>query len=139
MKELWATVSSDKPLKVSTSGNYRQPLKIAGTEYYHIFDPKTGKPVDVRVLGVTTLDATDTASNALLDGAATAITVLGPGKGAGVCRVPGDRGVGSHRKGRTYRTRYDGGIPRFPERIAGTGAVRAPLSAGTQASANSTW
>ncbi len=80
MQALWATVSSKRPLKVSTSGNYRQPLKIAGTSYYHIFNPKTGWPVDARVLGVTTLDAQGKATNALLDGAATAMTVLGPEK-----------------------------------------------------------
>jgi thiamine biosynthesis lipoprotein len=29
---------------VATSGNYRQPLVIAGKTYSHIVDPRTGKP-----------------------------------------------------------------------------------------------
>lgn len=81
MSAIWGTVSSDTGITVSTSGNYRQPLIIAGQEFYHIFHPQTGRPVSEKVLGVTTLCTSQTISNALLDGAATAITVLGPERG----------------------------------------------------------
>lgn len=40
-------------LSLSTSGNYRQPLMIGNKAYYHIFDPRTGRPVDTHVLSVT--------------------------------------------------------------------------------------
>lgn len=77
MNGLWGIVSSDGDIRVSTSGNYRQPLHIAGREFYHIFNPRTGRPVSERILGVTTLCTAQKASNALLDGAATAIVVMG--------------------------------------------------------------
>ncbi|NOY70359.1 MAG: FAD:protein FMN transferase [Deltaproteobacteria bacterium] len=81
MQAVWGVISAKKDLRVSTSGNYRQPLVINGAAFYHIFSPKTGKPVSERVLGVTTISLDAKASNALLDGAATAITVLGVNAG----------------------------------------------------------
>lgn len=77
MNDLWGIVSSETDIRVSTSGNYRQPLIIAGHEFYHIFDPRTARPVTEKILGVTTLCSSQKASNALLDGAATAIVVMG--------------------------------------------------------------
>ncbi len=81
MNALWGVVSSDLDICVSTSGNYRQPLFISGREFYHIFDPQTGRPVSEKILGVTTLCSSKKASNALLDGTATAITVTGMDEG----------------------------------------------------------
>lgn len=81
MGEVWGAVSAETDIRVSTSGNYRQPLRIAGREFYHIFDPDTGRPVSEKILGVTTLCASGKASGAFLDGAATAIVVLGAKKG----------------------------------------------------------
>ncbi len=81
MNGLWGIVSSDGDIRVSTSGNYRQPLRIAGREFYHIFNPRTGRPVSEQILGVTTLCTAQKASNALLDGAATAIVVMGTATG----------------------------------------------------------
>lgn len=89
MDAIWGTVSSDTGITVSTSGNYRQPLLIAGQEFYHIFHPQTGRPVSEKVLGVTTLCTSQTASNALLDGAATAITVLGADRGVAFAETIG--------------------------------------------------
>lgn len=77
MQALWGVISKKGDLRVSTSGNYRQPLIIDGVPFYHIFSPKTGRPVSDHVLGVTTVSLDAKVSNALLDGAATAITVLG--------------------------------------------------------------
>jgi FAD:protein FMN transferase len=54
-----------------------QPIIIQGRSFYHIFNPKTGKPVSEKILGVTTYSKDGLISNALLDGSATAITVLG--------------------------------------------------------------
>jgi thiamine biosynthesis lipoprotein len=77
MNAVWGVIANRETLRVSTSGNYRQQLKIAGETYYHIFDPRDGRPVSTRVLGVTTADLQGGISSALLDGAATAITVMG--------------------------------------------------------------
>ncbi len=89
MNALWGIVSSDINLNISTSGNYRQPLIISGQEFYHIFSPKTGRPVSERILGVTTLCASQKGSSALLDGAATAIIVLGKDKGLAFAETMG--------------------------------------------------
>jgi thiamine biosynthesis lipoprotein len=80
MEKIWKTISSPTDIRVSTSGNYRQPLVIQGHFFYHIFSPKTGRPVSEKIAGVTTADFGGH-SSALLDGAATAITVLGTEKG----------------------------------------------------------
>jgi thiamine biosynthesis lipoprotein len=87
--DIWGTISARDYLRVSTSGNYRQPLEIGGQTYYHIFDPTTGLPAPNRVLGVTTADLDGRATSALLDGAATAITVLGAEKGLSFARQIG--------------------------------------------------
>lgn len=81
MNKIWGVISSHGNLRISTSGNYRQPLLIDGQAFYHIFSPKTGRPVSEKVLGVTTASMGDKKSNALLDGAATAITIMGSSAG----------------------------------------------------------
>ena len=81
MDQIWGIISYKNDLRVSTSGNYRQPLLINGRSFYHIFDPKTGKPVSEKILGVTTASINGKKSNALLDGTATAITVTGRTEG----------------------------------------------------------
>lgn len=84
MKDIWKTISEHGAIRISTSGNYRQPLIIQGHDFYHIFSPKTGKPVSSKMLGVTTVVSGEKAGCALLDGAATAITVMGRKKGLGL-------------------------------------------------------
>ncbi|HMA66561.1 MAG TPA: FAD:protein FMN transferase [Desulfosalsimonadaceae bacterium] len=81
MAKLWGVVTSRSAIRVSTSGNYRQPLIIQGRSFYHIFSPETGRPVSERILGVTTVSPEGAHSNALLDGAATAMTVIGVERG----------------------------------------------------------
>lgn len=81
MNALWGIVSAHGDIRLSTSGNYRQPLRIAGREFYHIFDPATGRPVSETILGVTTLCNSQKTSSARLDGAATAIVVMGADAG----------------------------------------------------------
>jgi thiamine biosynthesis lipoprotein len=81
MDKIWGVISSYGDLRVSTSGNYRQPISINGQSFYHIFSPKTGEPVSEKVLGVTTLSLDGKITNARLDGIATAITVMGAANG----------------------------------------------------------
>lgn len=77
MDKIWGAISGHGRISVSTSGNYMQPIIIEGHSFYHIFNPKTGKPVSEKILGVTTASMGGKISNAVLDGAATAVTVLG--------------------------------------------------------------
>ena len=81
MGAVWGILQRSDNIRVSTSGNYRQPLMIRGQSFYHIFNPETGKPVSEKVLGVTTVGLSSMQSNAMLDGAATAITVMGAADG----------------------------------------------------------
>ena len=81
MDKVWGVISSYNSLRVSTSGNYRQPIQINGHSFYHIFSPETGKPVSEKILGVTTVSLGGKETNARLDGIATAITVMGAAKG----------------------------------------------------------
>jgi len=81
MQKVWGVIEHRGSLRVSTSGNYRQPLISNGKSYYHIFDPRSGEPVSHTVLGVTVISLNNSADNALLDAAATAATVLGPAQG----------------------------------------------------------
>lgn len=77
MDKIYGVLSHHGRISVSTSGNYRQPLRIRDRTFYHIFNPKTGHPVTDEILGVTTADFSGHVSSAALDGAATAITVMG--------------------------------------------------------------
>lgn len=81
LDRLWGVVSASGNLRVSTSGNYRQPIVIQGRSFYHIFSPKTGLPVSEEVLGVTVVCLDGGSTNARLDAIATAICVLGPAAG----------------------------------------------------------
>ncbi len=81
LRALWGTVNSKTELRVSTSGNYRQPLLIGEKRFYHIFDPRNGRPVQEKIAGVTVASFDANVSNALLDALATSITVLGSKKG----------------------------------------------------------
>jgi thiamine biosynthesis lipoprotein len=117
-RAVWGTVEINGELRASTSGNYRQPIEIGDRVYYHIFDPRTGRPVPIRIKEVTTLDVKGRTGNALLDGAATAIAVLGPISGLKLARElgiealillsEGDAGAGSLREIMTegFRTVY---------------------------------
>ena len=50
----WCVVQAPPTgLSASTSGNYEQPIVIDGKSFYHIFDPRTGRPADSAVLSVT--------------------------------------------------------------------------------------
>ena len=75
-----ARISAPDPeagVSVSTSGNYRNPVVIGGKAFYHIVDPRTGRPADTRVLSVS-VAFPQTGKNGLADGLTTACAVLGP-------------------------------------------------------------
>jgi thiamine biosynthesis lipoprotein len=53
MDELWTTLADPgSGLCASSSGNYRAPIEIGGQVFYHIYDPRTGRPIDTNVLAV---------------------------------------------------------------------------------------
>lgn len=79
--EVVGHLAPEEEIALSTSGNYRQPIRIGETTYYHIFNPATGEPVSTDVLGVTVWVKGGPDSNALADAYATAMTALGPARG----------------------------------------------------------
>lgn len=73
---VWGSVSTPGDLFVSTSGNYEQPVRIGSREFHHIVDPRTGRPVESPVLGVTVVVLGGQNPNARADAFATALTVM---------------------------------------------------------------
>ena len=59
---------------VATSGGYRNFNEIEGKRYSHIIDPRTGYPVENKIVSVTIIAQNCT----FADGLATAVTVMGP-------------------------------------------------------------
>jgi thiamine biosynthesis lipoprotein len=66
-----------RDLAMATSGDYRNFVEIDGERYSHTIDPATGRPVGHRLASVTVLAETCTQADAW----ATALLVLGPGRG----------------------------------------------------------
>ena len=64
-------------MAVATSGDYRNYFESNGVRYSHIIDPKTGKPINHKVVSVTVLDK----SSMTADGLATGLMVLGEERG----------------------------------------------------------
>ena len=62
---------------VATSGDYRNFFEADGKYYSHIIDPRTGRPVNHDLTGVTVVSRT----TAFADAMATALLVLGPQDG----------------------------------------------------------
>ncbi|MDZ4289567.1 MAG: FAD:protein FMN transferase [Prosthecobacter sp.] len=62
---------------LATSGSYRHRFEVAGVNYSHIIDPRTGRPITHNLLSVSVIDPQCTRA----DGYATALTVLGPERG----------------------------------------------------------
>jgi FAD:protein FMN transferase len=80
LNKIWGTVAdSENGVSLSTSGNYQNKIIIAGEEFYHIVNPKTGWPVDTNILSVSILFPM-TGYNWLADGLSTAGAVLGAEK-----------------------------------------------------------
>ncbi len=66
-----------KDQSIATSGVYRQHFSVAGKEYAHILDPRTGRPIEHKLASVSVIHP----SAAQADGFATALLVLGPDAG----------------------------------------------------------
>jgi thiamine biosynthesis lipoprotein len=66
-------------LSGSTSGNYEMPIIIGGEKYYHIFDPRTGKPAPTAVVSVSVVFP-ETGKNWMADSLTTTGVLLGPEK-----------------------------------------------------------
>ena len=64
-------------MAIATSGDYRNYFEHDGVRYSHIIDPKTGKPINNKVVSVTVLDK----SSMTADGLATGLMVLGDVQG----------------------------------------------------------
>ena len=62
---------------LATSGDYRNYFEREGRRYSHTIDPRTGYPVDHRLVSVSVVDASCMRADAL----ATALEVLGPEEG----------------------------------------------------------
>lgn len=63
----------------STSGNYENPILIAGEHFYHILDPRTGHPVKSRVVSVSIVFP-KSGMNWMADTLSTTGVLLGPEK-----------------------------------------------------------
>jgi FAD:protein FMN transferase len=62
---------------VATSGDYRNYIEVDGQRYSHIIDPKTGSPINHKLVSVTVVHP----SSMTADGLSTAIMVMGPEQG----------------------------------------------------------
>jgi len=87
--ELSGTIMVSSEISLSTSGNYRQPIQIGEVTYYHIFNPKTGKPIATDVLGVTVLLTQGVMPNSHADAWTKVLAVLGPEKGLAIAKKNG--------------------------------------------------
>jgi len=89
--ELWA-IAIEKPMSnerivqqiiipkdnaVATSGDYRNYFEIDGIRFSHIIDPKTGKPINHKLVSVTVIHP----SSMTADGLSTALMVMGVEQG----------------------------------------------------------
>jgi len=75
-KKPFGALLAAKPLSVSTSGPYNQPVNAYGMRVNHIYDPRTGKPVSSDVQSVTVVFLGDNHSVGLADALATGLSVL---------------------------------------------------------------
>lgn len=70
-------------MAIATSGDYRNYFERDGMRYSHIINPKTGYPIDNKVVSVTVLDK----SSMTADGLSTGLMVLGEEKAMAVAEL----------------------------------------------------
>ncbi|HEX3927079.1 MAG TPA: DUF2271 domain-containing protein [Gemmatimonadales bacterium] len=115
-----------RDLAVSSSGDYERGFTIAGHHYSHIFDPRTGYPVD-HVIGVTVIAPDNATANAL----ATTLSVLSPPAGIRLVETaPGAEALLVTDDGTSVRTpgfaAYE--IPGTPRPVSAAAAFTAALA-----------
>ncbi|MBM4207570.1 MAG: FAD:protein FMN transferase [Gammaproteobacteria bacterium] len=62
---------------MATSGDYRNFFEVDGVRFSHTIDPRTGKPINHKLVSITVLNPTSMEADAL----ATALMVMGPDAG----------------------------------------------------------
>ncbi|MBI5771943.1 MAG: FAD:protein FMN transferase [Verrucomicrobia bacterium] len=87
---------------LSTSGNYRNVVTLAGRRYGHILDPRTGRPVANTLAAVSVIASTCAESSAL----ATALFVLGEDAGLALATREKIAAVFFVRTGETFTQRH---------------------------------
>ncbi|WP_207905777.1 FAD:protein FMN transferase [Aestuariirhabdus litorea] len=75
-REATLVISADNK-GIATSGDYRNYFEVDGKRYSHTIDPRSGYPIDHKLVSVTVVDD----STALADGLATMFMALGPIEG----------------------------------------------------------
>ena len=85
---------------VVTSGIYERYFELGGTRYHHIIDPKTSKPAETDLAGVTLIGK----HAGELDALATAVIVTGTEKGLKLIHEHRVDAVLIHKNGTVYVT-----------------------------------
>ncbi len=76
----WCVIQDPgKGLSASTSGNYENPIMINGQKFYHILDPRTGRPAGTQIVSVS-IAFPETGKNWLADTLSTTGVLLGSEK-----------------------------------------------------------
>lgn len=79
-EDSWCVIQDPgKGLSASTSGNYENPITINGQEYYHIMDPRIGRPAGTQIVSVS-IAFPENGRNWLADTLSTTGVLLGPQK-----------------------------------------------------------
>lgn len=115
LSALWTAIRDPGTgLGCATSGNYRNPIQIGAQTYYHIFDPRTGRPIDTHVLSVT-ICFSQTGKNGLADGLSTAGAVLGADRILSIVRHLGGEVLFLQKKGQRIVERQSPGWQKLKE------------------------
>lgn len=85
---LCGMIRSEKPLSVSTSGDYERYFDKDGVRYHHIFDPRNGEPSHTSIAVTVMAD-----SSRQTDALTKPLFILGPEKGAALARQYGAKAV----------------------------------------------
>jgi thiamine biosynthesis lipoprotein ApbE len=107
---------------VSSSGDYERGITIGARRYSHIFDPRSGRPVD-HLTGVTVIAPENATANAL----ATSLSVLTPDEGLALVRsLPGVEAMLVSADGTVRRSP---GFARYERPVAPPSAAAAVITA----------